>query len=619
MIVTGSDYHTVRLWGADGTLFQTLTEHIDRVSSVSWSSDGETIASASDDNTVKLWHKDGTLLKTLEGHNGPVWSVSFSPDGETIASASDDNTVKLWHKDGTPLKTLEGHNGFVWSVSFSPDGETLATGSDDNTVKLWGTDGTLLQTLTGHIRSVSWSPDGETLATASDDGTVKLWRKDGTLLQTTEGHQESVLSVSFSPDGEMIASGSSDWQERGEVKLWRKDGTLLNTINAQISVNSVSFSPDGETIATGQGVANIFGSSDWQERGEVKLWRKDGTLLTTIDAQSFVNSVSFSPDGGMIASGVDNILKIWRKDGTLLHILEGHQGPVWSVNFSPDGQTIVSGSEDGTVKLWRKDGTILTTIDAQGLVRSVSFSPDGQTIVSGSVDWKGAGEVKLWDWNLDRFLAAACYWTVDYRQINTDVAVNDLCQRPEIRAELPDLLRTQALETAKKGNYTAALSFAEDLPDRAAIDTQLRTLASAALREKAVARVGFESLSDLSEIYEDENSQTPGDDLKQFLPLTESRQREGLWLLNRAKSIDPSFDLAQAQQTLEETLEKAIEAIVQNFIDRGDEQAKNGNPDQALQQYRYALQIDPTQGFTPESRLQEQQAGNRGQVLGNRE
>jgi len=208
-------------------------------------------------------------------------------------------------------------------------------------------------------------------------------------------------------------------------------------------------------------------------------------------------------------------------------------------------------------------------------------------------------------------LAAACYWTVDYRQINTDVAVNDLCQRPEIRAELPDLLRTQALETAKKVNYTAALSFAEDLPDRAAIDTQLRTLASAALREKAVARVGFESLSDLSEIYEDENSQTPGDDLKQFLPLTESRQREGLWLLNRAKSIDPSFDLAQAQQTLEETLEKAIEAIVQNFIDRGDEQAKNGNPDQALQQYRYALQIDPTQGFTPESRLQEQQAGNR--------
>jgi predicted TPR repeat methyltransferase len=58
-------------------------------------------------------------------------------------------------------------------------------------------------------------------------------------------------------------------------------------------------------------------------------------------------------------------------------------------------------------------------------------------------------------------------------------------------------------------------------------------------------------------------------------------------------------------------LKEAIDRVVQGLIDRGDEQAKNGNPDQALQQYRYALQIDPTQGFTPESRLQEQQAGNR--------
>jgi hypothetical protein len=387
-------------------------------------------------------------------------------------------------------------------------------------VKLWRIDGTLLKTLDAqsYVLSVSFSPDGETIASGIYDKTVKLWRTDGTLLKTLEGHTDLVLSVNFSPDGDTIASGSND----GTVKLWRKDGTLLKTLESdQYSVYSVSFSPNGETIAS----------------------------------------------GGLDTSGLDNRVKLWSKDGILIKTLEGHTGEVNSVSFSPDGETIAS--SNGTVKLWEQ-----------------------------------------WN-NLDRFLAAACYWTADYRQINTDVAVNDLCQRPEIRAELPDFLRTQALETAKKGNYTAALSFAEDLPDRAAIDTQLRTLASAALSEKGIARVRFKKLSDLSEIYKDENSQSFGDALKQFQPLTESRQREGLWLLNRAKTIDPSFDLAQAQQTLEETLRETIDRVVQPFIDRGDEHAKNGNPDQALQQYRYALQIDPTQGFTPESRLQEQQAGSR--------
>ena len=524
-----------------------------------------------------------------------VSSVSFSPDGETIASGSEDNTVKLWKWDGTLLKTLDAQ-GYVSSVSFSPDGEMIATGG--NTMKLWKRDGTLLKTLDAdYVLSLSFSPDGKTIASGSYD-TVKLWRTDGTLLKAIEG-QGNVRSVNFSPDGKTMVSGSED----KTAKLWRIDGTLLKTLDAQSYVLSVSFSPDGETIASG-----IYDKT-------VKLWRTDGTLLKTLEGHTdLVLSVNFSPDGDTIASGSnDGTVKLWRKDGTLLKTLESDQYSVYSVSFSPNGETIASGGLDTSgldnrVKLWSKDGILIKTLEGHtGEVNSVSFSPDGETIASSN------GTVKLWEqWNnLDRFLAAACYWTADYRQINTDVAVNDLCQRPEIRAELPDFLRTQALETAKKGNYTAALSFAEDLPDRAAIDTQLRTLASAALSEKGIARVRFKKLSDLSEIYKDENSQSFGDALKQFQPLKESRQREGLWLLNRAKTIDPSFDLAQAQQTLEETLRETIDRVVQPFIDRGDEHAKNGNPDQALQQYRYALQIDPTQGFTPESRLQEQQAGSR--------
>ncbi|KAM3094798.1 TIR domain-containing protein, partial [Phormidesmis sp. 146-12] len=74
--------------------------------------------------------------------------------------------------------------------------------------------------------------------------------------------------------------------------------------------------------------------------------------------------------------------------------LEGHSDAVRSVSFSPDGQTVVSGSHDGTVKLWDRQGRELQTLKGHSSsVLSVSFSPDGQTIASGSHD----GTVKLWD------------------------------------------------------------------------------------------------------------------------------------------------------------------------------------------------------------------------------
>jgi WD40 repeat protein len=200
-----------------------------------------------------------------------------------------------------------------------------------------------------------------------------------------------ILSVAFSPDGKLLATGDVNH----EIHVWQvADGKQLLTCKVDEGwVWSVTFSPNGRLLAS-------------SANRSVHLWDvQTGQCLQTLQGYSDrVFSLAFSPDGRLLASGSeDHLVRIWDvKTGQLLKILSGHTDEVRSVAFapqryanSPEGHLLASGSYDRTVRLWDVNSGECSRILEEHTQRvwSVAFSPDGCILASGSSD----RTIKLWN------------------------------------------------------------------------------------------------------------------------------------------------------------------------------------------------------------------------------
>ncbi len=340
----------------------TLKGHTSSIRSLAISPDGQILASGSDDKTVELWQlSTGQDLFTLRGHTKAVYSVAISSDGQILASGSDDKTIKLWQlSTGRQLGSItlgnwfSGDSGCVYSVAISPDGQILASLSSSGTIQLWnlrtGREIRKLSDPTNWVHCIAISPDGQILAGGGDDRTIKLWDlKTGRRFRTLKGHGGWVYTVAFSPDGQMLASGSED----ETIKLWdlRRGREIYTLVGHSKPVYSLAFNPVSDRLLHRTG-----GDSVRATVGELTFSINNGEPSATAYSKQSQRNQNLDLGQILASSSDDGTIKLWDlSTGQELCTLRGHTSWVHAVAFSPDGQTLVSGSGDNLINIWRCD------------------------------------------------------------------------------------------------------------------------------------------------------------------------------------------------------------------------------------------------------------------------
>lgn len=370
--------------------------------------EGTWIAIPSDNDVALFDARTGDLCRTFTGHSVRVYCAAVSPDGAYVAAGAwgGDLAVRVWDRTtGTQVHALMGHARMVNRLAFSPDGTRLASAGADGKLIIWdpvrGEKHTEAAGGPGFLYDVAYSHDGRWLASSSGDGHVWVWdASTGEVVQRLAGLPmtgSAQHGVAFSGDDALLAAGGEQI-----TKVWRTaDWRLVRTL--QTPGIWLAFAGDGNVLLTASTVAAPG------QPNTVARWNSatDEQLAPlTLRSQGKWATYFLTPDRktlyAMRAHPAERHLHAYDADtGIEKRVPRGHNGAVWTVAISRDGNTLVSGSEDGAIwcwdlAQWRVDEALppARLLGKHGAhVWGLAFSPDGKRVASGSRD----KTLAIWD------------------------------------------------------------------------------------------------------------------------------------------------------------------------------------------------------------------------------
>ena len=294
-------------------------------------------------------------------------------------------------------------------MRFSPDGTRLAVGTD---VGVWvydvpdGKETALFTEHTGQVNALAFSTDGKILASGGfANPVIQLWdlTTDSklTTLKLAERH-DSITALAFSEDNTILIS----LDKFGDIIYWDVEtGSKLLAPRNVDTYEVAALSQNGSMAAIGD-----------KNGTQIHLWNTTtGKRRVTLNGhtnffkegpdedekEADIQAMAFTPDGKTLVSGSeDKTVQLWKTNGAKRATLRGHQGWITTVAFSSDGKIVASGDSNKIIKVWDVDtGRERATLRGhKNTINALTFAPEGtplysKCLASGSAD----GTIRFWD------------------------------------------------------------------------------------------------------------------------------------------------------------------------------------------------------------------------------
>jgi len=410
---------------------QKLYHHNNPISDLCFNEDSKFLISASNDHTIVVFDLNTKKEKIKFFHHKNVTDIDINNDNQLISS-SWDKTIKLWDiQKGLPVKTFLYELTFLpQSICFRPDKNKIAVGDSFGNIHILDKkSGTLVRKISANntiIHSVDFTT--KYLVCLYDDS-INLWNnRSGELLNITrninyegtftktclapnhddrialgtnngeihiyniESHTETTLNTDklsellylcYSPDGKyLIAINRISNQSKNYINIWNveKIESNLNPTHIELIdgfISCASFSSDSQYFS--------FAIKNQQiEIWHIEKWKKIKTIKTDFE----ITAIDYNPNNQQIATGNENqYVDIYNvKNGVKIDGYKGHTEPVKMIRYHPNGNFLVSCSQNSIV-LWDSRKGLRNINHYCPNIHTLKFSPDGnKLILAGSLN-----------------------------------------------------------------------------------------------------------------------------------------------------------------------------------------------------------------------------------------